>query len=138
MELMKGGMSVRAVAQELGYRSTRAFSRQFLLRIGSSPRQWLLRSGHGESVLAQIAEAERLLRAGKKLSMVAEMTGFSSYQEFALTFREIHGVSPREWRERQPKTKPVVRSGEHTRTRNVAIEVMPVPPIRRKRIPNDG
>lgn len=40
-EQLRGGMSVSAVAAQLGYASSSAFSRVFAQRIGHSPRTWL-------------------------------------------------------------------------------------------------
>jgi AraC-like DNA-binding protein len=41
MDLLKTGMDLRSAAREVGYGSYEAFARQFELRVGCSPRQWL-------------------------------------------------------------------------------------------------
>jgi hypothetical protein len=56
----------------------------------------------------------------------------------ARAFRDVHGMTPREWRASQPKTQ----AGSGCRTveqmRAVRIEIMTVPPIRKRRTGGDN
>ena len=83
-------LDLQTIAAESGYSRTH-FLRTFRASTGYSPHQWLTH--------LRIEEAKTLLqRASNSLIDIALDCGFSSHGHFSNTFREIVGVTPREYR----------------------------------------
>jgi AraC family transcriptional regulator len=83
-------LDLQTIAAESGYSRTH-FLRTFRASTGYSPHQWLTH--------LRIEEAKTLLqRASNSLIDIALNCGFSSHGHFSNTFREIVGVTPREYR----------------------------------------
>ncbi|WP_368406764.1 helix-turn-helix domain-containing protein [uncultured Ruminococcus sp.] len=51
----------------------------------------------------KIQEAERLLETDRSLSDIGVLLGFSSQSHFTRVFKEIHGMTPTEFRKRHQK-----------------------------------
>ena len=83
-------LDLHTIAAESGYSRTH-FLRTFRASTGYSPHQWLTH--------LRIEEAKTLLqKASNSLIDIALDCGFSSHGHFSNTFREIVGVTPREYR----------------------------------------
>jgi transcriptional regulator GlxA family with amidase domain len=71
--------------------STRSLSRQFRRQTGTTPLQWLGRQ--------RVRRAQQLLEeTDHPVERVGELVGFASPTAFRESFRQIVGVSPRDYR----------------------------------------
>lgn len=96
--LLLDGVSISHVATEMGYQSTQAFSKNFRLRMGMTPTEWLVREGLSKPASARVAEAEQLLVSGLySVAGAAKSVGYSNCKALTAAFRRVHGVSPTEW-----------------------------------------
>jgi len=70
------------------------FRREFRMRTGISPRQYLLR--------IRMQRAQRMLgSSGDSLKQVADRLGFSSAYHLSSAFKAEFGVAPSRWRRRK-------------------------------------
>ncbi len=84
-----------ALARSLGVAYS-YFRREFRLRTGISPRQYLLR--------IRMQRAQRLLGSSDdSLKQVAERLGFSSAFHLSSAFKSQFGIAPSRWRRRRPE-----------------------------------
>lgn len=74
---------------KLAYLSRNAFSRLFAEVVGATPAAFL--------VQIRIGFAQRLLRKGKSLTLVAEEVGYGSQPAFSRAFIRETGVAPSDW-----------------------------------------
>lgn len=81
----------------IAHLSRRSLTRAFRAAYGDSPIGHLIR--------LRLNHAARLLAAGdESIGAVARSVGFADGSYFARSFRAAFGVSPREWRQRQPNS----------------------------------
>jgi AraC-like DNA-binding protein len=86
-------VSMPALARSLGVAYS-YFRREFRLRTGISPRQYLLR--------IRMQRAQRMLgSSGDSLKQVADRLGFSSAYHLSSAFKAAFGVAPSHWRRRK-------------------------------------
>ena len=81
---------VEDMAQATGL-SRRHFSRAFHAQLGETPHRWLTRV-RLEQVVTLLSEGE------VSLCSIAEQCGFSSQSHLSSTFKQVHGVTPSQWR----------------------------------------
>jgi len=75
--------------------SRNGFAREFRNVVGSTPAEFLTR--------VRIAQAQRLLRKGRPVALVAEDIGYNSQPAFSRAFIRELGISPSAWiRENEP------------------------------------
>ena len=87
---MEDDLSLEEMAQSVGL-STAHFARMFRKSTGETPHQFVLRQ--------KIERAKAMLRApDARVLDVAVACGFKTQQHFAQVFRDVCGVSPREYR----------------------------------------
>lgn len=93
------GISVAEVVKATQGVSSMTFHKHFQTATGLTP---------GEAIRARQFEEARRLLAGTELSMslVAEMSGFGSSNDFARAFRQRHGIPPTTYRQRERKPLP--------------------------------
>lgn len=51
-------------------------------------------------IMQRIAKAQQLLKEGKTISEVSEITGYNSYEHFSRAFKKVTGMSPGEFQNR--------------------------------------
>ena len=118
--LLEDGLSVSAVAQQLGFSWPTNFSKSFARRVGCTPTEWVESHSLRLSTDQRVSRAESLLVIGEhKLVEIAEIVGLNSSQALTMAFKSVHGISPTEWVERHRD--------------RVAIEVMAIPMVHRKK-----
>jgi AraC family transcriptional activator of mtrCDE len=91
-ELPEYAWTIDSLACEAGL-SKSAFSQQFKLGVGVSPHHYLTRWRMGLA-------AELLQRTGLRLAEIASRVGFRTEFSFSRAFRQSHGLSPMQYRER--------------------------------------
>lgn len=78
--------------------STRSLSRQFRNQTGTTPMQWLSRH--------RIRRAQQLLEeTDRPVEQIGGLVGFTSPTTFRACFRQVVGVSPRDYRAAFPSTR---------------------------------
>lgn len=82
------GWSLQRLGAEAGL-SRSAFAERFHRVVGQTPADYLSRW--------RIALACRGLRQGRPLGVLADALGYSSHTSLSRAFRQVMGVSPREW-----------------------------------------
>ena len=88
---MEDDLSLDQMAQSVGL-STAHFARMFRKSTGETPHQFVLRH--------RLERAKAMLRApDARVLDVAVACGFKTQQHFAQVFRDVWGVSPREYRQ---------------------------------------
>ena len=88
---MEDDLSLDEMAQSVGL-STAHFARMFRKSTGETPHQFVLRH--------RLERAKAMLRApDARVLDVAVACGFKTQQHFAQVFRDVWGVSPREYRQ---------------------------------------
>jgi AraC family transcriptional regulator len=88
---MEDDLSLDEMAQSVGL-STAHFARMFRKSTGETPHQFVLRQ--------KIGRAKAMLRGpDTRILDVAVACGFKTQQHFAQVFRDVCGISPREYRE---------------------------------------
>lgn len=88
----------RRLAELTGYHPA-YFARLFKRSFGLSPRSWVL---HQRMARA----ASLLLESGDQVSELAASLGYTDAFVFSRQFRQVHGVSPRLWRQQHAQTPP--------------------------------
>lgn len=84
-------LSIGRIAQSLSY-SESYISSLFSKQMGVSLKRYIL--------TRQTAHAKTLIRDGLPMMTVCARCGFNDYSNFSRTFREINGLSPREYKNR--------------------------------------
>jgi AraC-like DNA-binding protein len=77
-----------ALARRLGV-SAPSLRRHFVRATGLPPRAWIERQ--------RMAQAERLLLAGRPVAAVAEAVGYADAFHFSRVFRRVTGTAPSRW-----------------------------------------
>lgn len=81
-------LTVSDLAREVG-RDRTGFARAFRLATGSTPYEYLTQR--------RMHAAMALLRQGENVTSVAAAVGYANPSKFAVAFRRVAGMSPREW-----------------------------------------
>jgi transcriptional regulator GlxA family with amidase domain len=85
--------------------STRSLTRHFRNQIGITPMQWLSRQ--------RIRRAQQLLEeTGRPVQHIGELVGFASPMAFRERFRQVVGVSPRDYRRTFGHAQRLGQAGE--------------------------
>ena len=108
MRLLEHGLSVKAVAAQLGFKWPTNFTKSFSRQVGCSPTDWIEQQGSRVSKRARVANVESLLATGEyKLVDIARIVGFNSAQALSMAFKATHGISPTEWTSRHRGAVPI-------------------------------
>ena len=90
----RAGYQSRTLARQTG-RHARTLRRHFRRQFHTTPQRWLEK--------LRLAEAEKLLRAGKRTKEIYQTLGYRTASHFCRHFQQTHGLSPQAWRRKRGK-----------------------------------
>ncbi|MAE43276.1 hypothetical protein CMO93_05875 [Candidatus Woesearchaeota archaeon] len=90
IDLLRGGMPVGDVAEQLGYSSPSSFSTSFKKAVGKNPSEY----SQGRALAEKYNEAIDLLTGGMPVRDVAEQLEHSSLPSFSMSFKKAVGKNP--------------------------------------------